>query len=464
VATGRNRASGSGRTGRPRPARPPAGGRKASARELALRVIRRVTEEGAYSNLALAAELRRSSLPPRDRAFAADLVRGTLRRLLPLDRAIASASSRPLAAVDPPALALLRLGAYQLLEAGVAPHAAVGETVALASGRHRGFVNAVLRGLADHPPEPASDDDDDAVSLRTGLSPWAVGELRRLLPPEEVEPAAHALGSPASLSLRVNRCRTEPGRVMAALRDAGLEPAPGRLHPDAVLVAGGVVAEFPGFAHGWFAVQDQASMLVAAAAGVRPGHRVLDACAGPGGKATHLACLAQPGGMVVAADVHPARSALVSRAAGRLGVPVRVLAQDARRPAVKAGFDVALVDAPCSGLGAARRRPELLWRPSKADLAHLARLQVAILSEVAGLVRRGGRLVYAVCTFPRAETDAAVRAFLSKRPDFVADAVPGPDGPAPTHRLWPHRHGTDAMFIAGFRRVGEEHRPAGRST
>jgi transcription termination factor NusB len=267
VATGRNRASGSGRTGRPRPARPPAGGRKASARELALRVIRRVTEEGAYSNLALAAELRRSSLPPRDRAFAADLVRGTLRRLLPLDRAIASASSRPLAAVDPPALALLRLGAYQLLEAGVAPHAAVGETVALASGRHRGFVNAVLRGLADHPPEPASDDDDDAVSLRTGLSPWAVGELRRLLPPEEVEPAAHALGSPASLSLRVNRCRTEPGRVMAALRDAGLEPAPGRLHPDAVLVAGGVVAEFPGFAHGWFAVQDQASMLVAAAAG-----------------------------------------------------------------------------------------------------------------------------------------------------------------------------------------------------
>jgi 16S rRNA (cytosine967-C5)-methyltransferase len=427
---------------------------------VALRVIRRVTEEGAYSNLALVAELHRSSLAPRDRGFAADLVRGTLRRLLPLDRAIASASSRPLAAVDPPALALLRLGAYQLLVASVAPHAAVGETVALASGRHRGFVNAVLRRLALHPPDPPAGDTDDAVSLRTGLSPWAVAELRRLLPPEEVVPAAHALGSPAPLSLRVNRCRADHGRVMAALRHAGLEPEPGRLHPDAVRVAGGLVADLPGFADGWFAVQDEASLLVVAAAEVRPGHRVLDACAGPGGKAAHLACLAQPGGVVVAGDVHPARSALVARAAGRLGVPVRVLAQDARRPAVEARFDVALVDAPCSGLGAARRRPELLWRPSKADLARLARLQVAILCEVSGLVRPGGRLVYAVCTFPRAETDAAVRAFLSKRSDFVAEAVPGPDGPAPSHRLWPHRHGTDAMFIAGFRRTKEE-APAG---
>jgi 16S rRNA (cytosine967-C5)-methyltransferase len=240
---------------------------------------------------------------------------------------------------------------------------------------------------------------------------------------------------------------------MAALRDAGLEPEGGRFHPDAVRVAGRVVTEVPGFAEGWFAVQDEASLVVAAAAEVRPGHRVLDACAGPGGKAAHLACLAQPGGVVVAADVHPTRAGLVAHSAERLGVPVLTLVQDARRPAIRDGFDVVVVDAPCSGLGAARRRPELLWRPSKADLARLARLQVAILEGVADLIRPDGRLVYSVCTFPRAETEAAARAFLAKRPDFSPAVVLGPDGPSSAHRLWPHRHGTDAMFISGFRRI-----------
>ncbi len=453
MGTGRSRASGSGRGRPPGPDRRPPPGRAMSPRMLALRVIRRVTEEGAYSNLALAAELRRSGLPRRDRGFATDLVNGTLRKVIPLDRTIASAASRPLTEIDPPALALLRLGAYQLLVAGVAPHAAVAETVALASARHRGFVNAVLRRLSHTRSEPPAGDDDEAISLRTGLATWAVGELRRLLPPEEVEPAASALASPASLAIRVNRCRVESDRLLAALRDAGLEPEMGRLHPDAVRVPGGRVTRLPGFAEGWFAVQDEASVMVVAAADVRSGERVLDACAGPGGKAAHLACVAQPGGTVVAADVRPARSRLVARSAERLGVPVVVLAQDARRPALREGFDAVVVDAPCSGVGAARRRPELLWRPSNSDLARLARLQVAILAGVADLVRPEGRLVYSVCTFPRAETDAAVRAFLAKRTDFTAADVPGPDGPAPTHRLWPHRHGTDAMFIAGFRRA-----------
>ncbi len=132
-----------------------------------------------------------------------------------------------------------------------------------------------------------------------------------------------------------------------------------------------------------------------------------------------------------------------------------ILVQDARRPAVRGGFDAVLVDAPCSGLGAARRRPELLWRQSKRDLARLARLQVAILAAAAPLVRPGGRLVYSVCTFPRAETDAAVRAFVNRCPEFKPARVPGPDGTAPVHRLWPHRHDTDAMFYAGFvRRSG----------
>src|SRR5207247_1297180 len=157
---------------------------------------------------------------------------------------------------------------------------------------------------------------------------------------------------------------------------------------------------------GWFAVQDPASAFVVRALDPRPGDRVLDACAGPGGKATHAACLVGGGGLLVAGDASPARAGLVARLAERLGVPARVVAQDARRPAVRGPFDRILVDAPCSGLGAARRRPELLWRPARGDLSRLARLQVAIVAGAAAALAPGGRLVYSVCTFPRAETDA----------------------------------------------------------
>jgi 16S rRNA (cytosine967-C5)-methyltransferase len=421
-------------------------------RALALRVIRRVTERNAYSNLSLSAELRRSSLPARDRQLATDLTYGTLRRVLVLDRAIAHAASRPLSGIDPPALALLRLGAYQLMFTRIPDHAAVSETVALASGRHRGFVNAVLRKVAVEAFPPPTGTLDQDVSERTGMAVWAVAELRHLLPPDEVEAAAAALASPADLALRANPCRTSAAKLAAALREAGLEVRHGAHHPDVINVASAVPALLPGYRQGWFAIQDEASVLVAEALGVHPGQRVLDACSGPGGKATHLACKAGPSGTVIAADARPGRAALVREASRRLGVPLHVLAQDATEPALRGGFDAVLVDGPCSGLGAARRRPELLWRPRRESLAGLARLQVAILTGAAGMVRPGGRLLYSVCTFPRAETDAAVRAFLAKRPEFEPIDVPGPDGPAPFHRLWPHRHGTDAMFYAGFRR------------
>jgi 16S rRNA (cytosine967-C5)-methyltransferase len=417
-------------------------------------VLRRVTELGAYSNLALAAELRRSDLTGADRRLAADLVYGTLRRLLILDRAIAAAAHRAVQSIDPEALAMLRLGAYQVLFSRIPAHAAVSETVDLAGPRHRGFVNAVLRALASRPPPSPEGVDDDAVSGRTGLVPWAVAELRRLLPAEEVEPAAAALSSPADLSLRANTCVVGRDRLMEALREAGHQPRPGTHHPDVLHLASGPPVALPGYREGWFAVQDEASAIVTAALEPEPGMRILDACAGPGGKAADLACRVRPGGAVVAADVLPKRTVLVRRTSERLGVGLLPVVQDARRPALRGPFDATLVDAPCSGLGAARRRPELLWRPDRSNLARLARLQVAILVGVADLVGAGGRLVYSVCTYPRAETDAAVRAFLGRHPDFEPVKVAGPDGEAFTHRLWPHRHGTDAMFYAGFRRRG----------
>jgi 16S rRNA (cytosine967-C5)-methyltransferase len=410
-----------------------------------------VTEEGGFSGVMLAAELGGSKLSARDRQFAADLVYGTLRRLIPIDRVIGGASSRPLGSVDAPTLALLRMGTYQLLYTRVPPHAAVSETVGLAPPSSRGFVNAVLRRVSSSSPEPIPGDDDRAVSLRTGLTEWAVEELRRLLPDAEVETAAAALASPATLSLRANTCRTTPERLATRLEEAGFPVTRAPHHPDVISIGTAAPALLPGYDEGWFTVQDEASAVIASALGVAPGERVLDACAAPGGKATHLACLASRG-FVVAADVRLQRAELVRRAASRLGARLAVVVQDARRPALREGFDAILVDAPCSGVGAARRRPELLWRRDRRELSRLARLQVAILLGTADLLRPGGRLVYSVCTFPRAETEAVVRTFLAKRADFQPLDVPGPDGPAPSHRLWPHRHGTDAMFYAGLRR------------
>ena len=456
MATGRKRASASARSVRtPRRSgsgtarRPPP---RATARSVALEVVRRVADEGAYSNLALSAALRRSSLDDRDRRLATDLAYGTLRRLLPLDDEIAAVADREIGALDPAVRAALRVGAYQLRHTRIPPHAAVGETVALAPGRARGFVNAVLRRLAEHPPPEPAGHGDDAISLRTGLAPWAVAELRRALPIDQLEPAAAALAAPAELCLRVNLCRADVRAVTAELSTAGLDPRPGAFRAEAVRISSTDPSSLPAFTDGRVTVQEEASVLVAAAVEAHPGERVLDACAGPGGKASHLACLVQPGGLVVAGDVSSSRAGMVRAAAARLGVPARVLVHDARRLPVPPVFDAVLVDAPCSGFGAARRRPELLWRPRRDELARLARLQVAVLCGAADAVRPGGRLVYSVCTFPRAETDAAVRAFLAKRPDFEAWAVPGPGGRSPQHRLWPHLHGTDAMFFAGFRR------------
>jgi 16S rRNA (cytosine967-C5)-methyltransferase len=425
----------------------------ASARSVALAVIRRVTEHGGYSNLALPAALARSRLGSSDRSLAAELAYGTLRRLVSLDWVVASRLDREIARTPPRALALLRLGSYQLLFTRIPAYAAVSETVELAGGRERAFVNAVLRRVAAEPIAWPAGGSDGEVSVRTGLAAWAVRELRGLLG-DEVEEAARALGQRAPLTLRTNPCRTTPAELSRALARVGLEPIVGTIHPGSIVLDTGAPSELPGFDEGWFAVQDQASSFVVTALGPRPGERALDACAGPGGKTGHIASLLSPEDAVVAADVSPKRAALVRTQVRRLGLRALVLVQDARKPALRGPFHRVLVDAPCSGIGSARRRPELLWRPRSNELSGLARLQVAMASAVAELLEPGGRLVYSVCTFPRAETDAACDAILKQSPELEPEPIEGPDGPRDRIRLWPHRHGTDAMFVAAFRRSG----------
>ncbi|HET7928952.1 MAG TPA: 16S rRNA (cytosine(967)-C(5))-methyltransferase RsmB [Actinomycetota bacterium] len=434
---------GAGARGRPPP--PP------SARSVAVDVIRRVTDEGAYSNLTLARTLARAGLSERDAAFATELVYGTLRRLIPIDHQLAPLLERPIDTAPKGARAALRLGAYQLRFLRVPVHAAVSETVGVADPRHRGFVNAVLRRLATLEPEAPEGHSDLALSLRTGLAEWAVRELRRIVSSEETERVAAALAAQAPLTIRTNTCRTTVDELERELRAAGVGTERGTVYPDSLVVASGAPSALPGFTEGRFAVQDQASSFVVAALDPREGDRVLDVCAGPGGKTGHLACAIGPEGRSVAADVSPARLELVRANVERLGARTELLVQDGRRPALRGGFDRVLVDAPCSGIGSSRRRPELLWRARKDELSSLARLQVGVATAAAGLLRPGGRLVYSVCTFPRAETDAACDAILRRAPGLEPVEIAGPDGPAERVRLWPHTHGCDAMFVAAFR-------------
>jgi 16S rRNA (cytosine967-C5)-methyltransferase len=426
----------------------------ASARSVALEAIRRVVEDGAYSSLVVPAALRRSRLSREDRALAAELAYGTLRRRLALDHAIAPHLRRGLDATPADALAVVRLGAYQLLYTRIPPYAAVSSTVDLSSGRQRGFVNAVLRTIERTGLRPPTGSSAEDVSVRTGMSAWAVRELARVLG-DEAERAAEALAEPAPLCVRVNPCVATTVEVATALEAAGMAPRKASLHDGSLLVDGRArPTELPGFREGAFAIQDQASAFVVDVLDPRAGDRVLDACAAPGGKSGDIACRVGARGELVAADVSPTRARLVLDQLRRLRLAGRVVAQDARRPGVRGPFDRILVDAPCSGIGSARRRPELLWRVTSDRLAALARLQVAIAEAAADLLRPGGRLVYSVCTFPRAETDAACDALLRHRPELEPEPIAGPDGTAERVRLWPHRHASDGMFVSSFRKAG----------
>ena len=246
----------------------------------------------------------------------------------------------------------------------------------------------------------------------------------------------------------------EVGSLIQALRDDGHDPRPSSLDPDCVLLDGGDPTTLPGFREGWFAIQDHASAFVVRVLDPRPGERIADVCAAPGGKALHASGIVGVSGAVVAADRSERRVGLIRREARRLDLAPWLVVHDATQPALDDGFDRVLVDAPCSGIGSARRRPELLWRIDAERLTTFAGRQLRLVEAAADLVRPGGRLVYSVCTFPRAETEAVCDALLRLRGDLRPLATAGPDGTSERHRLWPHRHGSDGMFVAAFSRSG----------
>ena len=468
--------TGAGTSGAGRPPRAPA--RRASApgvaaRSLAIDALVRV-EAGGYSHLVLPGLLRSSGLDERDRALVTELVYGTLRTQGQADFLLAGASKRPLPELDAPVRAALRLGVHQLL-AGVVPHAAVGTTVGALAGWSspaavgaKQYANAVLRRIADLGPNWAFPDGEDAeaLSVRTSHPRWLVELLRRDLG-AEAEAVLASANVPPAVTLRPNRLRATPEELIGELTAGGVRVEAGSLAPGALVVRGvGDLARLPAVAEGRATPQDQASQAVAAAVGARPGERLLDLAAAPGGKATALAEAMGDEGLVVAADLRPGRAARVGEAARRLGLrSVVVVTADGRRLPFRAGpaaaggdgsFDRVLLDAPCSGLGVLRRRPEARWRLEPAAVDRAAALQRDLLAAAAGRVRPGGLLAYAVCTLTREETLDVDAWAAATFPQFTALDQPG--GPWRPHGrgalLLPTAAGTDGMFLLLLRAPG----------
>ena len=489
--SGRGRGDGGRRGPRQRSAQRPAERARAAdpARQAAYQVLRAVDVNQAYANLELPQVLRRARLSGRDAAFATELTYGTLRMQGLYDRVISVAADRTSTSIDPPVLDVLRLGAHQLLGMRVPDHAAVSATVGLARQEvgqgASGFVNAVLRRVGERGREDwvaaVLEGIEDPV-LRAAAEhshpEWVARALRAALlgsgvPPGDVEEELAALltahNDPAQVTLVAR-----PGLVDdAELEQAGASPAP--VAPTAWTLKGGDPGDLRAVRGGRAAVQDAGSQLVSlalvAAPVDGPDERWLDLCAGPGGKAGLLAALAVARGASLRAnEVSPHRAELVRHTvAGPVhgGADVTVTVQDGRDVGSQepSTYDRVLVDAPCTGLGALRRRPEARWRRSPQDLTTLGPLQRELLASAIDATRPGGLVAYATCSPHLAETQLVVRDVLKRRDDVelvdVRDLLRDRSGAVldgttagsePWAQLWPHRHGTDGMFVALLRR------------
>jgi 16S rRNA (cytosine967-C5)-methyltransferase len=438
------------------------------ARRCAYAVVRRVFEQDAYADRAFRAEAERAALEPRDRAFAMRIAYGTVQMKATLDWVLESIAKRPLDELDPPVLAALRLGLYELLFMGSTPdRAAVGESVELVketTPSAHAFVNAVLRRAAREAPAlvAALDDSTPAQAAVTHSHPlWVAERWFSELGPEQARVLMHRDNEPAESSIRANRLRTDAASVVELLAAEGVEARTDLLAPEAVVLSSPYDVHASAlFADGLVMPQSRASMLVARALDPRPGERVLDLCAAPGAKSTHLAALMGGEGEVVAVEADPRRAEAVRRNAERLGAEhVRAVVGDAAEPAFGEGYDRVLVDPPCSDLGTLQSRPDARWRKSAAQVDELCGLQRRILDAAATAVRPGGRLVYSTCTISAAENEAQIQVFLDANPNFrVCDLTEWQPklaraGARGFIQTLPHRDATDGFFIAALERT-----------
>ena len=453
--------------------------KRLTAREVALQTLIKVSEAGAYSNLQLNRALQDAELSRQDAGLATELVYGTIQFQRTLDDTLRKLITKGFDKLTPWVHSLLRMSAYQMLYLDrIPPHAAVNEAVQIAKRRGHsgisGMVNGVLRSMERQLAELKLPNDSPDPITRIGLTHsypnWLVKRWVKVYGEAKAEEICAAGNEPPHASLRVNPLMTSREKALELLAFAGYEAQPSPLTPYGIIVSGGGnLAVTDGYINGLWSLQDESSMLVAEVCAPAPGMRVLDCCAAPGGKTSHLAELMNNEGTVIANDVHPHKRKLIEEQAQRLGLTsVKAVTGDALELASQFdadSFDLVLLDAPCSGFGVIRRKPEIKWTKKVEDVTAIAELQSRLIKEAAKLIKPGGTLVYSTCTIERQENEDQIAAFLSEHPSFELDKSWPEKVLAPLRtagvidetfdgsvQLLPEHFGSDGFFIGRLKR------------
>ncbi|QQK81961.1 16S rRNA (cytosine(967)-C(5))-methyltransferase RsmB [Salicibibacter cibi] len=435
----------------------------------AAKILDRVFFERAYSHLALHEAFREHPLADVDARFVTEVVYGTIKRLNTIDDVLGRVMKNPLQKTDRRVKTILRMSVYQLLFMDRVPErAAIHEGVELAKtwgrGGLKGFVNGVLRNVARQGLPDYRDlaDPVKQLALSTSHPEWLVRKWMHAYGEAETYAMCEANVERAYTTLRVNRLQTDRSTLQAGLEADGVQTTSGNLAPDSLIVTKGQALHSEWFKKGAFSFQDESSMLVTYALDPQPGMRVLDACAAPGGKSTHIAERMEDDGEVLANDIHPHKRALIAEQAERLRLKsIHIQTSDAAEFSANVeaeSFDRVLVDAPCSGLGVLRAKPDIKWKTDPKEIETLAALQLNILEAAAHALKPGGILVYSTCTIMPAENEDVIAAFLqthaSFEPDDTLDARLGLKAERGQRLIFPQQYGSDGFFIAAMKKRG----------
>ena len=429
-----------------------------NVRQTALTVLTRCDRDGSYSHLALDAAIRGGNFDPADRALLTTLVYGVIDRRVTLDYRIDRLSDRPAAQIDPQVRGILRLGLYQLRYLDrIPPHAAIHESVALATRKTAGFVNAVLRSYQRRCGELTLPTREDGIlpylSVNYSFPASLCARFVGIFGEERAERVLAAFSRRPPNTVRINTLKTDRETVLTRFAP---DATPSPISPDGVIIEGaGALRQ--GLSEGLFFVQDAASQLCVRTLDARPGEVVIDACCCPGSKSFGAAISMKNQGVLYSFDLHQNKLSLVERGAAELGISIlRTDARDSRTfdPSLVGVADRVLCDVPCSGFGVIAKKPEIRYK-DPADSAALPDIQLAILENNCRYVKDGGILVYSTCTLLPEENEGNIVRFLARHPEFAPDPFFHGDIVAKDGMLTmtPDEHGTDGFFIARLKKV-----------
>ncbi len=442
-------------------------------REVALQVLIQIEKEQAYSNLLLNQTINSGEVEKRDIGLLTELVYGTVQRKLTLTFFLTPFVKKGLESLEPWVKTLLQMSVYQLVYLERVPERAViHEAVTIAKKRgHDGtasLVNGILRSVQREgvPSFEKVTNQTKRLAFEYSFPKWMVRRWLATYGEEETREMMKVSLKPPVVSLRVNQLKTNQEDLMKILKEEGVLTRKGELSSDALIVEEGNAFKTNAYRSGLFTAQDESSMLVAKALGPKAGEHILDSCAAPGGKSTHIAELMNNEGSLLSVDLHEHKVQLIREQAKRLDLSmIEVVAADVRAFSQKTpaqSFDAILLDAPCSGLGVIRRKPDIKWAKKESDIQDIAEIQAMILEAVAPLLKKGGRLVYSTCTIDQEENEAIVEHFIQTHPEFqwditLSDRLPEEIVQSKRYKdgyvtILPHDYETDGFFIASLKK------------